>query len=69
MEEIVQEGSTGLLFSDSDPQDLAAKAMEMASDENKYAQLCANARLVYDLKYTPVRYYEKLMNIYHSILS
>jgi glycosyltransferase involved in cell wall biosynthesis len=67
MEEIVEDGMTGLLFSPSDPQDLAAKAMEMVHDEKKYAQLCANTRRVYDLKYTPQRHYEGLMNIYQGM--
>jgi glycosyltransferase involved in cell wall biosynthesis len=66
LEEIVEDGSTGLLFSDSDPQDLAAKAMDMIRDENRYAQLCVNARQVYNLKYTPARHCEGLMNIYQG---
>ncbi len=64
LEEIVEDGNTGSLFSNSDPDDLAAKAMDMVRDENKYARICANARQVYDLKYTPARYYEGLMKIY-----
>jgi glycosyltransferase involved in cell wall biosynthesis len=67
MEEIVEDGRTGLLFSNSDPQDLAAKAMDMVSDGNRYAQLCANARQAYHLKYTPAKHYEGLMNIYQRI--
>jgi len=67
MEEIVKDGSLGLLYSNSDPEDLAAKAMEMINDADKYARLSANARQVYDLKYTPARHYEGLMNIYQRI--
>ncbi len=67
MEEVVEDGSTGLLFSNGDPQDLAVKAMDMVRDEKKYARICANARRVYDLKYTPTRHYEGLMNIYQEM--
>jgi glycosyltransferase involved in cell wall biosynthesis len=67
MEEVVEDGSTGLLFDNSDPQDLAAKAMAMISDDNKYAQLCSNSRRVYDLKYTAARHYEGLMKIYQGL--
>jgi len=68
MEEIVEDGTTGSLFSPGDAQDLAAKAMDMVRDDNKYAQLCVNAIQVYNLKYTPTRHYEGLMNIYQRAL-
>jgi len=67
MEEIVEDGITGLLYSNSDPEDLAAKAMDMVRDESRHAQFCANARQVYHLKYTPARHYEGLMTIYQGI--
>jgi len=68
MEEIVEEGRTGLLFSNSDPEDLAAKARSMVHDEDKYAQLCINTRQVYDLKYTPQKHYQCLLRIYESLI-
>jgi len=67
MEEIVEEGTTGALFSPNDAQDLAGKAMDLIRDDNKFAQLCINARQVYDLKYTPARHYEGLMKVYQLI--
>ncbi len=67
MQEIVEDGRTGLLFSNGDPQDLAAKAMDMVLDENRYTLLSANARHVYDLKYSPARHYEGLMSVYQGL--
>lgn len=67
MEEIVEDGNTGLLYSNGDPQDCAAKAMSMVRDNSKYAQLCAHTRRVYDQKYTSTRHYEGLMNIYQGV--
>jgi len=66
LEEIVEDGVTGALFSPNDPQDLADKAMNMIRDDNKYAGLSINARQVYDLKYTPARHYEGLIKIYQG---
>ncbi len=68
MEEIVEDGVSGLLFSNSDPQDLATKAMDMVRDENKYAQLCANTRRVYNLKYTASKHCGDLLHVYEGLI-
>jgi glycosyltransferase involved in cell wall biosynthesis len=68
MEEIVEDDVTGSLFSPGDPQDLAAKAMGIIQNDNKYVQLCVNAVQAYNLKYTPARHYEGLMNIYQRAI-
>jgi len=67
MQEVVEDGVTGLLYSHNDCQDLALKARAMVRDEGKYTQLSANARRVYDLEYTPKRHYEKLMAIFQGM--
>jgi len=66
MEEIVEEGMTGMLFSGA--QDLAAKAREIVKDKNKYAQLSANTRQAYEKKYTSQRHYEQLIGIYEGMI-
>ena len=68
MQEVVEDGQTGMLYATNDPQDLATKANDMINDENICKQLAINARQIYDLKYTRERHYEALMNIYQGML-
>jgi glycosyltransferase involved in cell wall biosynthesis len=68
MEEIVEHGRSGLLFTEGDAQNLADKAMEMVCDESKYKQFCANASQLYYEKYTPSKHYAGLMDIYKGII-
>ncbi len=66
LEEAVQEGKTGMLFSAGDVNDLAEKARALISDESKYQNLCRGARKAYETKHTPQQHYEGLMACYQA---
>jgi glycosyltransferase involved in cell wall biosynthesis len=68
MEEIVQDGCTGLHFSPGDDKDLAEK-VEWAWNHPEHMRLMGKeARHEYETKYTPERNYTLLMEIYRHAL-
>lgn len=68
LEEIVEDGYTGLHFEPGDSQDLAEKIQWMADHPAEARAMGENARQVYLEKYTPQRNYQMLMEIYQSVV-
>ena len=66
MAEIVQHQRTGLHFTPGDPQDLAATIEWAWVHPQEMAVMGAAARAEYQLKYTPERNYEALLDIYQK---
>lgn len=64
MEEIVREGSTGLLFNPGDPGDLAAKVQWAWTHPDEMEAMGRNARVEYESKYTPERNYGKFLELW-----
>jgi len=68
MQEIVQDGRTGLHFNPGDSQDLADKVNRLWNNPGLVRDLGAQARLEYEGKYTAERNYPLLMDIYERAL-
>ena len=68
MEEIVQDGRTGLHFTPGDPEDLAAKVEWAWTHDQEMEEMGRNARAEYEAKYTAERNCEMLMGIYRQAL-
>lgn len=68
MGEIVDDGRTGLLFEAGNHEDLAAKVEWAWTHPTEMEQMGRNARREYELKYTPERNYEMLMDIYRRAI-
>ena len=69
MQEIVEDGRTGLHFTPGDPQDLAAK-VEWAWTRPDLTEIMGReARADYESKYTPERNYRLLMAIYERVVA
>jgi glycosyltransferase involved in cell wall biosynthesis len=69
MQEIVEDGRTGLHFTPGDPHDLAAKVELAWMRSGLTESMCRQARAEYESKYTPGRNYEMLMAIYESLMA
>ena len=69
MQEIVEDNVNGLLFTPGDASDIASKASDVMANEKYYGQLCENARKTYELKYARPRHYQRLIEIYKTIIS
>ena len=69
MQEVVEDGHTGLLYAQNDPQDLARKARVMSTDDGMHALLSANARRVYDSRYTQSCHLERLVGVYEGMMA
>lgn len=69
LEEIVQDGRTGLHFHAGDPEDLAAKAGWAWTHPAEMEEMGRAARREYVNKYTPERNYEALLQIYEQAAS
>lgn len=69
MEEIVEDGETGILFEAGNVGDLAEKAIWMVEHPDECRQMGENARRIYEEKYTPENNYKMLMKIYQDVLS
>jgi glycosyltransferase involved in cell wall biosynthesis len=67
MEQVVEEGNTGFLFTPENISSLIENVDKILSDERKYQELCRGAQNVYELKYTPQRHYQNLMEIYSKV--
>jgi glycosyltransferase involved in cell wall biosynthesis len=69
MEEIVQDGRTGLHFTPGDPRDLAAKVEWAWMRPDVIEKMGHEARSEYESKYTPEINYQLLMSIYEHALA
>ncbi|MBZ5577654.1 MAG: glycosyltransferase family 4 protein [Acidobacteriia bacterium] len=69
MQEIVDDGLTGLHFQTGDAADLAAKARWMAAHPAECQQMGLAARERFSERYTPERNYQILTKIYDSAMS
>ena len=65
--ELVEDGQTGLLFEAGSTRELAEKIGFAASNPNVMREMGRNARAEYEVKYTPQRNYQQLMEIYSEI--
>lgn len=68
MQEIIENGRTGLHFTPGDADDLAAKVAWAWEHPEEMAVMGRNARAEYEAKYTAERNYEMLMSIYNGVL-
>ena len=66
--ELVNSERSGLLFRPSDPTDLAAKIDWLLAHPQALAQMRLTARAEFESKYTADRNYQRLMEIYQSVL-
>lgn len=68
MEEIIQDGVTGMHFKAGNADDLAEKVNAMFASQERLKQMGINARNEYEAKYTPEKNYELLMGIYNKVI-
>ena len=68
MQEIVEDGRTGLHFTAEDANDLAAKVEWAWTHPDEMKAMGREARLQYEAKYTATRNYEILTDLYERIL-
>lgn len=68
MEEIVEDGVTGLHFEAGNARDLAEKAQWLIDNPERAREMGQNARNEYLAKYTPEKNYEMLMDIYQQAI-
>lgn len=68
VQEIVEDGRTGLHFRPDDAEDLAAKVEWAYSHPRRMAEMSREARAEFERKYTPERNYELLMQIYRRAI-
>ena len=68
MEEIIQDGITGMHFKAGNADDLAEKVNAMFASPERLIQMGINARNEYEAKYTPEKNYELLMGIYNTVI-
>jgi glycosyltransferase involved in cell wall biosynthesis len=68
MEEIIEDGKTGLHFTPGDAQDLAAKIEWAWSNPERMKEMGKEARREYELKYTAEKNYKMLMEIYRKAI-
>lgn len=69
MEEIVEDGCTGLHFTPGDSQDLAAKVEWAWNHPQEMEKLGRNARAEYESRYTAEQNYGKLTGIYKNAIA
>ena len=68
MEEIVEDGRTGLHFNPGDAEDLAEKVEWAWNHPAEMRRMGIEARLEYEHKYTAERNYPMLMQIYREAM-
>ncbi len=68
MEEIVEDGVTGLHFEVGNAKDLAEKAQWLIDNPHRAREMGQNARNEYLAKYTPEKNYTMLMDIYQQAI-
>jgi glycosyltransferase involved in cell wall biosynthesis len=69
MEEIIEDGRTGLHFTPGDPDDLAAKVEWAWTHPERMEEMGRAARAEYEAKYTAERNYQLLMDIYQRAIA
>ncbi|GBD39721.1 Alpha-D-kanosaminyltransferase [bacterium HR37] len=69
MEEIVEDGRTGLLFEPGNAEDLAEKVAWAWEHPKELEEMGREARREYEAKYTAERNYEMLMEIYGKVVN
>jgi glycosyltransferase involved in cell wall biosynthesis len=69
MEEVVEDGRTGLHFTPGDPEDLAAKVEWAWTHPKETEAMGRAARAEYEAKYTADRNYQTLMEIYERAIA
>jgi glycosyltransferase involved in cell wall biosynthesis len=69
MVEIVEDGSTGLLFEPGNPSDLAAKVRDIVGTTEQAARMRGAARGSFERRYTVERNYQVLMDIYEGAIN
>ena len=69
VEEIVEDGRTGLHFTPGDPDDLAAKVEWAWTHPERMEEMGRAARAEYEAKYTAERNYQLLMDIYQRAIA
>jgi glycosyltransferase involved in cell wall biosynthesis len=69
MEELIDDGRTGILFAPGDARDLANKAEWLFTHPDKLQLMSAEARREFETKYTAEQNYKQLMQIYGSATS
>jgi glycosyltransferase involved in cell wall biosynthesis len=69
MAELVEDGTTGLLFKPGDATDLASKIQSLASDPAQRQRLGRAARLEYERHYTAEPNHQQLLDIYRSAIA
>jgi glycosyltransferase involved in cell wall biosynthesis len=69
MQEIVDDGRTGLHFTPGDGQDLAEKVEWAWNHPERMQQMGREARQEYERKYTAEKNYPRLMQIYHDAIA
>lgn len=68
MRELVDDGTTGLLFEPGNAVDLAEKMSWAKRHPQAMQEMGSNARSKYEALYTPARNYEQLMKIYEEAI-
>ena len=68
LQDIVEEGKTGLFFKAGDPDDLAQKAQWMITHDEAVSEMCREVKRTFDSKYTDHKNYEQLMAIYRTVI-
>ena len=69
MGEVVKNGESGLLFEPGNASDLASKVEWLWNHPEESKRMGINAYQEYEMKYTPQRNYQLLIDIYSSIIS
>jgi glycosyltransferase involved in cell wall biosynthesis len=69
MQEIVQDGRTGLLFTPGDAADLADKVRTAWADSQRTSEMAQEARWEYETKYTAEKNYPLLLKIYQQAVA
>jgi glycosyltransferase involved in cell wall biosynthesis len=68
MQELIEDGSTGLLFAPGDADDLAAKIRQLQGDDELRTSLRIAARREYERRYTAEPNHEMLLQIYQAAI-
>jgi glycosyltransferase involved in cell wall biosynthesis len=68
LEELIDDGRTGLLFRPGDAEDLSIKAEWLFTHPHEVKGMSEAARKEFELKYTADRNYDRLIEIYHSAM-
>jgi glycosyltransferase involved in cell wall biosynthesis len=68
IQEIVEDGASGLLFAQRDPEELAAKVRWAHQNPGAMRTMGANARKIYEQRYSPCVNFGQLVKIYEAAI-